>query len=99
MASMEKVARKMGEQFPASATEVAEAMNEILKAGMSVEDMMGGGLEQALSMATAEGMNMADAATVMSNAMAAYAIDGKSSAEVTAALSNIASATTADITD
>lgn len=99
MAAMEKAARKMGEQFPASATEVAEAMNEILKAGMSVEDMLGGGLEQALSMATAEGMNMAEAASVMSNAMAAYTISGKGSAEVTAALSNIASATTANISD
>lgn len=99
MDKLAKVARKMGEDFPASGTEVAEAMNEILKAGMSVEDMLAGGLEQALSVATAEQMNMAESAKVMSNAMAAYEIDGKNSAKVTAALSNIASATTADVND
>lgn len=99
MVKLEKVARKMGEKFPASAVEVAEAMNEILKAGMSVEDMLAGGLENALAMATAEGMAFADAGNTMSNAMNTFGIAGKNANVVAAALSNVASKTSADVND
>ena len=52
-----------------SASEVASAQAELVKAGVSVEDMLSGGLQGALDLAAAGGLELADASTIAAQAM------------------------------
>ncbi|GIP38636.1 hypothetical protein J31TS4_19160 [Paenibacillus sp. J31TS4] len=75
-ASLSELAIKMGADTKYSATEAAKGIEELVKAGVSAEDIMSGGLKGALSLATAGELELADAAELASTALNAFKNDG-----------------------
>lgn len=69
-----------------SATESAEAINELGKAGMSVSDILSGGLNGALDLAASDGMEVAQAAEYMSSALSMFHLEGSRAVDVADAL-------------
>lgn len=69
-----------------SAEDAADAINELAKAGVSVTDILGGGLHAALSLAATDNMNVGDATQYMSSAMVQFGLSGRQAGEVADAL-------------
>ena len=59
-----------------SATESADAINELGKAGLSTSEILSGGLSGALNLAASDGMEVGQAAEYMSSAMAQFNLTG-----------------------
>lgn len=72
MGAVEQKALEIGSSTAFSATEAAQGMNELLKAGVSVKDVMGDASEAAVNLATAGEISLADSAEIMSSAMNAF---------------------------
>lgn len=81
MMQVQSLAMEMGAKTKYSALEAAQGMEELLKAGLSVSQVKSGGLEAALNLATAGGLELAEAAEIMSTALNAYRDDGMSAAQ------------------
>ena len=90
---------KSTQGFGYTAKEVADAQVELGKAGLSVGQIIGGGMKSALVLARAGNLQLADAAAYTSNAMQQFGISGKDSAQVADALAQAANSTTADVGD
>jgi TP901 family phage tail tape measure protein len=93
------LAKKMGANTVFSANEAASAMLELSKAGVRTADIMGGGLKNTLDLATAGDLELAEAATVASNAMNVFNLSGKRSQIAADALAGAANASSADVRD
>jgi len=92
---LKDLAVTMGAQTKYSATEAARGIEELVKAGVSVQDILNGGLSGALSLATAGELELADAAEIASTALNAFkddAITVQQAADILAGAAN-ASAT------
>jgi TP901 family phage tail tape measure protein len=59
-----------------SAEEAANAIEELAKAGLSAKDILGGGLNGALSLAAAGGLEVADAAQIAATALTQFSLSG-----------------------
>lgn len=75
-------------------TEIAGSFLELLKAGMSVEQVLGGAGKAALEFAAVGQMNVAEAAVVMSDAMNVFGVDASQAAN---AISSAADASSTSI--
>jgi len=73
---LQQLALTMGAQTKYSATEAARGIEELVKAGVSVSDILNGALAGALSLATAGELELADAAEIASTALNAFREDG-----------------------
>jgi len=92
---LKELALTMGAETKYSATEAARGIEELVKAGVSVKDILEGGLSGALSLATAGELELADAAEIASTALNAFredAISVQDAADILAGAAN-ASAT------
>lgn len=69
-----------------SATESADAINELGKAGLSASDILSGGLSGALNLAASDGMAVGDAAELMSTTLKQFNLTGAESTQVADAL-------------
>ena len=69
-------ALKAGADTKYSATEAAAGIESLLKAGVSVSDVLGGGLDGALSLAASGNLNVADSAEVAATAMTQFGLSG-----------------------
>ncbi|XYP79114.1 phage tail tape measure protein [Bacillus spizizenii] len=94
--ALTRLAVKLGAETKYSALEAAQGMEELVKAGVSTQDIMDGGLSGALSLATAGGLELADAAEIASTALNAFKDDNLSVAQAADVLAGAAnsSATT-----
>lgn len=99
MAALGAATKKIGSTTKFSATEAAAGSVELVKAGMSITQVIGGGLNTALSLAAAGDIALADAATYASNAMNLFGIEAEKSGQIADALATAANATTADVGD
>ena len=95
-AELEQVRKKaldLGAATQFSSIEAAQGMTELLKAGMSVEDVMNGATDAALNLAAAGELSLPEAAEIMSTAMNAFHMtDAAHAADILAGAAN-ASAT------
>lgn len=82
LAPLNELAKELGARTKYSALEAAQGMEELVKAGMSVGQITDGALENALNLAAAGGLDLADAASIMSNALNAFSKEGLTSANV-----------------
>lgn len=92
--SLSDLALQIGKDTSFGATEAALAIEELAKAGISVENILGGAADATTALAAAGGVDLASAATVMSNAMNQFGIAGTDAArvaDVLAAASGISS--------
>lgn len=76
MAQLRQAAIDAGADTIYSATESADAINELGKAGLSTSDILSGGLSGALNLAASDGMEVGQAAEYMSSAMAQFNLTG-----------------------
>lgn len=76
MAQLRQAAIDAGTDTIYSATESADAINELGKAGLSTSDILSGGLSGALNLAASDGMEVGQAAEYMSSAMAQFNLTG-----------------------
>lgn len=82
MAQLSKLALQIGKDTAFTATESARAMEELVKAGISVEDILNGAALAAVNLAAAGSTNIPVAAAIMAGAMNAFNIAGKDAAHV-----------------
>ncbi len=65
-----------------SASDSADAINDLGKAGMSVTDILTGGLSGALNLAASDGMAVGDAAEYMANALSMFHLSGSQASQI-----------------
>jgi TP901 family phage tail tape measure protein len=99
MEQFRRQAIKAGADTKFSALQAAQAQTELAKGGLSVQQIMGGGLKAALALAAAGDLELADAATFTVNAMKLFGLHGRDSMKVADQLATAANATTADVKD
>lgn len=94
---MRGLAMKLGADTSYSANEAADAMLELAKAGIDTKTIMGGGVAGTLQLAAAGGTELGTAATIASNALNAFNLEGRDMAAVAAALAGGANASSASV--
>jgi TP901 family phage tail tape measure protein len=77
MTSLANSALHMGQAIGFSATQVADAEIELVKAGVSVKDIMGGALKGALELAAAGQIDVAQATEIATIALTQFSLKGK----------------------
>jgi TP901 family phage tail tape measure protein len=97
--SLKNLAIKMGAETVFSANEAAGAMLNLAKSGIGPAQIKAGALANTLDLATAGDLELADAATVASNAMNVFGLSGKKSQIAVDALAGAANASSADVHD
>jgi TP901 family phage tail tape measure protein len=76
LVELRAAALQAGADTKFSATEAAAGIESLLKAGVSAQDVLGGGLAGALSLASAGEMDVADAADVAATALTQFKLSG-----------------------
>lgn len=76
MGKLRDAAIEAGAATSFSATEAAKAQAELVKAGISTTDVLGGGLAGALDLAAAGSLDLADAAEIAAQAMNIFGLRG-----------------------
>jgi TP901 family phage tail tape measure protein len=99
MEKLRKQAMKAGADTKFSALEAAKAQTELAKGGLSVSQIMRGGLRSSLALAAAGEMELAEAAATTANAINLFGLRGRDSIKVADMLATAANATTADVAD
>ncbi|MBX6361381.1 MAG: phage tail tape measure protein [Acidobacterium ailaaui] len=99
MQKMSNLAIQMGAKTKYSALEAAQGIEELLKAGLTPAQVQAGGLESALNLATAGGLNLADAAEIMSTALNSFKDDELKASDAANILAGTANASATDVQD
>lgn len=93
MAQIREHAKELGQATAFGNKEVAQGMTELIKAGISLKDVLGDASEAALNLATAGDLALPEAAEIMSTAMNTFGVkDATHAANILAGAAN-ASAT------
>lgn len=77
MDKLNRAALTMGRNIGYSAKEVAQGEEEMIKAGVSVKDILGGGLKGALELAAAGQTDVATATTIAASSLTQFKLQGK----------------------
>lgn len=75
--NLRQLAIKLGADTMFSATEAAQGITGMAKAGVSAQDILGGGLKGALDLAAAGQLSVADASTIAATALNQFGLSGK----------------------
>lgn len=97
MERLRTAALDAGKATQYSATEAAKAEAELAKAGLSAADILNGGLNGALALAAAGGLDLAEAADVAAKAMSQFGLAGQSVGHIADMLAGGANATATDV--
>jgi len=92
-------AKEMGAATVFSAGEAGAAMLELAKAGFTAAQIKAGSLKATMDLAAAGGLELADAATITSNAMNTFGLAAEDASTIAAALAGGANASSADVSD
>lgn len=99
MDALRQAALDAGASTVFSATEAANAIEEMAKAGLSAKDILGGGLKGALDLAAAGGLEVADAAGIAATALKTFNLEGSDMSHVADLLAAGAGKAMGDVTD
>lgn len=99
MDALRQAALDAGAATVFSATESANAIEEMAKAGLSAKDILGGGLTGALDLAAAGGLEVADAAGIAATAIQTFNLEGSDMSHVADLLAAGAGKAMGDVTD
>ena len=88
---------EMGKKTKYSALESAQGIEELIKAGVSLKDVVNGGIEGALNLAAAGEIEVADAAEIASMALNAFRNDALTVTKAADILAGAANASATDI--
>jgi hypothetical protein len=81
MSKLGDLAKEMGMKTAFSAMEAAGGIEELIKAGLTVEQVINGGLEASLNLAIAGNLQLGEAAEIASTALNSFKSDGLSAAD------------------
>lgn len=98
MEALTAKAKEMGAQTKFSGTESAEAFTYMAQAGWQVQDMIDG-IGGIMSLAAADGLDLASTTDIVSNALTAFGMTAKDTAEFADVLAVASSATNTDVSD
>lgn len=96
---LREAALEAGARTVFSATEAANAIEELGKAGLSTEDILSGGLDGALDLAAAGGLGVADAAGIAATALKTFNLSGRDMSHVADLLAAGAGKAMGDVSD
>lgn len=82
LSSLSAMALQIGKDTKFTATEAGQAMEELVKAGIPVEDILNGAASAAVNLAAAGATSIPSAAAIMAGAMNAFNIAGTDAAHV-----------------
>lgn len=99
MSALRDAALQAGADTAFTATQAANAIEEMAKAGISTADILGGGLRGALDLAAAGGLGVADAAGIASVALKQFGLRGSDVTHVADLLAAGAGKAMGDVTD
>ena len=87
---LREIAVELGSDTVFSATEAAEGINELAKAGVNTADIMGGGLKGSLDLAAAGQIGVGEAAELAASAMTQFNLDGSQVPHIADLMANAA---------
>ena len=99
MDALSKKALQLGKDTSFSATEAGSAMEELVKAGLSVDDVLNGAADATVALAAAGGVSLPEAATIASNAMNQFELSAKDMPKVADLIAGAANASAIDVGD
>lgn len=97
MSKISELAVDMGAKTKYSSVEAGKGIEELIKAGISLKDIMNGGLEGALNLATAGELELGEAAEIASTALNAFKDDNLSVSDAANVLAGAANASATDV--
>lgn len=97
MKKLSELAVNMGETTKYSSVEAGKGIEELIKAGVGLTDIINGGLDGALNLATAGELELGEAAEIASTALNAFKADHLSVADAANILSGAANASATDV--
>ncbi|HEV2125083.1 MAG TPA: phage tail tape measure protein, partial [Chloroflexota bacterium] len=95
--SLEKLALQLGKDTAFSAKEAAAGIEELIKGGLTAEDVLNGAAKSTLALAAAGGVSLPDAATIAANALAQFNLKGEDMAHVADLIAGAANASAIDV--
>lgn len=97
MKQLSGLALQLGKDTSFSASEAGKGIEELVKGGLSVQDIMGGAAKATLNLAAAGGVSLPDAATIAANALAQFNLKGADMAHVADLIAGAANASALDV--
>lgn len=91
------LAIKLGADTVFSASEAADAMLELAKGGFKQAEIAGGGVQATMALAATEGLELANAATIVGNAMNSFGLEAKDANQIADALAAGSAASSASV--
>jgi TP901 family phage tail tape measure protein len=99
MESLRGLALQLGKDTEFSALEAAQGIEELVKGGIAVKDIIGGGAAAAMTLAAAGGVSLANAANLAAIAANSFGISGAGLAHVADIVAGAANASTISVDD
>lgn len=99
MEAIRQKALQLGADTSFSSIEAANAMEVLIKAGLSVSDVLNGAADAAVNLAAAEGITIPEAAEIAAVAMTAFNLEAKQLPGIANEISQAASATKMNVKD
>lgn len=99
MDALRAKALQLGADTAFSASESAQAMEELVKAGLSVEDVLNGAADATVALAAAGGIDLPQAATIASNAMNQFKLAAQDLPHVADLIAGAANASAISVSD
>ena len=96
---LRQLALQLGSDTVFSATEAAQAMEELAKRGLTEADIKGGALAASMDLAAAGQLNRADAAETTVQMMGSFGLGAGDATRIANALAGAANASSADVSD
>ena len=97
--ALRDIAVELGSDTVFSATEAAQGINELAKAGVATADIMGGGLKGSLDLAAAGQIGVGQAAELAASAMTQFNLDGSQVPHVADLMANAANKAQGGVAD
>lgn len=97
MKALSGLALQLGKDTSFSASEAAKGIEELVKGGVSVADIMNGAAKSTLALAAAGGVSLPDAAIIAANALAEFNLKGDQMAHVADLIAGAANASALDV--
>ncbi len=99
MQSISALALQLGKDTSFSASEAAAGIEELIKGGVSIGDVMSGAAKATLNLAAAGEVGLTDAAEIAANAMSMFGLAGKDLAHVSDLIAGAANASSLEVID
>jgi TP901 family phage tail tape measure protein len=99
MNQLSGLALQLGKDTSFSASEAGKGIEELVKGGLTIPDIMNGAAKATLDLAAAGGVSLPEAATIAANALAEFNLKGADMGHVADLIAGAANASALDVSD